>query len=53
MSEICHFIILYNRIYKVSVEICRKVGEKVEWILNYKLPEREKEAMKVVMRRLR
>jgi hypothetical protein len=53
VSEICYFTILYNRTYKVIVEICRKVGEKVEWSLIYKLPEREKEVMKVVMGRLR
>ena len=44
------YIILYNRSYKVIVEICRKVGEIVEKSLSYKLPKERKEAMKVVMR---
>ena len=46
------YIILYNKSHKVIVEICRKVGEIVEKSLSYKLPEREKEAMKGVKRRL-
>ena len=46
------YIILYNKSHKVIVEICRKVGEIVEKSLSYKLPEREKEAMKDVKRRL-
>ena len=46
------YIILYNKFHKVIVEICRKVGEIVGKSLSYKLPEREKEAMKVVKRRL-
>ena len=45
---VIHYIILYNKSHKVIVEICRKVGEIVEKSLSYKLPEREKEAMKVL-----
>jgi hypothetical protein len=52
VSKICLCIILYNKSHEVIVEICRKVGEIVEKSLSYKLPEREKEAMKGVKRRL-